>query len=102
MGREPVISAAKDTVGRTRSRSANDNGRIRSLTILPAPECNDRVGGEAVFNRRSQPGRKLYACIYLVEARNPAPVLNIPLSAIMITIASPEAVSPLLACTIGR
>lgn len=51
---------------------------------------------------RSQPGRKLYACIYFVKTRNPAPVPNIPSSAIMITIASPEAVRPRLACTLGR
>jgi len=29
---------AKDTVGRTTPRSASDKGRIRSRTILPAPE----------------------------------------------------------------
>jgi hypothetical protein len=70
-------------------------------TPSQAPSLRRALQRGAVRSR-SQPGKNLYACIYLVKTRNPAPVPNIPSSAIMIIIASPEAVRPRLACTIGR
>jgi len=42
----PCIKCVKLTVGRPTPRSASDSGRIRRLTMQPAPECVSDLAGE--------------------------------------------------------